>query len=448
MAKRIVTLCLALAIGIAFAMPASAAVKSIKVGGDITIRGIYRDNLSFLKDTYATADDNSAWLMSTTRVFVAAELSDNITAVVRLLNVRDWGFNQYGRDGMIGGMQEDSSDTLVDLDLAYVKMKDLFFPGLTATLGRQEILLGKGFVVGDRSGKNDDYAGSFRAIDLSPRKSFDAWRLDYELGTVPLTFTLFDAKIYETYISHIPYESDLVGFNAAYKLDNAVIEGYVLNYSELNNPGDADMNIQTYGARIDHNVLALPGFNYNVEGALQAGDYARDVSIDAYAWNADVSYTFQNPMQPKIGASWFYASGDTDKDPKKFDGWKAMYPDNLGDRIGRLNYAGGYNVYAYTQDPGENISVPKIYGSIKPAEKHMFSLAYFPGSALAYNEDHGDKDGLGTEIDFGYDYQYTEDVSFGLLVDYATSGSAKKDLFGSNVDDARMEVIGTVAVAF
>jgi len=54
-------------------MPAAAAVKSIKVGGDLVIRGIYRDNIDFDKE----ADDPAAaWLMSTTRLWVGAELTD------------------------------------------------------------------------------------------------------------------------------------------------------------------------------------------------------------------------------------------------------------------------------------------------------------------------------------------------------------------------------------
>jgi len=417
MAKRILTLCLALAIGIAFAMPATAAVKSIKVGGDLTIRGIYRDNLDFQND----GDDNAeSWLMSTTRIWVGAELTDNVSAVIRLLNERDWGTQSKSSD-----------DTLIDLDLAYIKMKDLLVPGLTATIGRQEILLGKGFVVGNSNGVEGVDLGTFSATDLSARKSFDAWRLDYEVGMAPVTVTLFDAKIFETSSWGGNADHDLWGLNVCYKTDNAAIEGYALLYTRQTG---SKYNLFTYGARVDHDVLAMPGFNYNLEAAMQSGEY-NWTDRDGWAGNADISYTFQNPMQAKIGAAWFYASGD--KSSSEGD-WVPLYPDNLADRIGRITYAGMVNTGFGT--PGSNMSVPKIYGSICPSEKHMLSLAWFPMSTVV--DTYGDDD-LGYGANFGYSYQYTEDAAFGLLVDYASAGKAVP----ANDEDA-LQVIGTVAVSF
>ena len=434
MAKRILTLCLALAIGVAFAMPAVAAVKSIKVGGDLTIRGIYRDNLDFEKDGTESAN---SWLMSTTRIWVGAELTDNVSAVIRLLNERDWNFEgdtDYG--------SSDDLNTEITLDLAYIKMKDLFIPGLSATLGRQEILLGKGFVVGNINGVFGDWYGAIRAGDLGARKSFDAWRLDYEVGMAPVTVTLFDAKIEEDaewYSTDGNEDIDLWGLNVGYNTDNAAIEGYVLLLDQQTGP---DVNLMTYGARVDHNVLSVPGLNYNLEAAMQSGDYWYWTDeMSGWAGNADVSYTFQNPMQPKIGAAWFYASGDSDTGEEQ---WVPLFPDNLGDRIGRIT-----NAYIVNESSGEvigasNISVPKIYGSFKPSEKHTLSLAWFPASTIA-DVPTGTDDELGDELNFGYAYQYTEDVSFGLCVDYANAGKA---IVNPGDDENALQVIGSVAVSF
>lgn len=428
MAKRILTLCLALAIGIAFAMPAAAAVKSIKVGGDLTIRGIYRDNVDFMNDS---EDNAESWLMSTTRVFVGAELTDNVSVVIRLLNERDW--SSYG-DSIDSG-----SENMIDLDLAYIKMKDIFIPGLTATLGRQEILLGEGFVVGNVSGRDGDFS-TIRAGDLTARKSFDAWRLDYEVGMAPVTVTLFDAKLRETAGNN--WDLDLWGLNVAYKTDNVGIEGYALLYDKQTG---SQANLFTYGARVDHTVLAVPGLNYNIEAAMQSGEYWWDNDMEGWAGNADISYTFQNPMEPKIGAAWYYASGDED-DPTSGDSkaWVPLFPDNLADRIGRITYAGILDTGFFVA--GSNISVPKIYGSIKPSEKHMLSLAWFPASTLVAGETFGN-DELGYGLNFGYNYQYTEDVVFGLCLDYASAGKAIVPS-GSSRDDTAWQAIGTVAVSF
>jgi len=422
MAKRILTLCLALVIGIAFAMPAAAAVKSIKVGGDLTIRGIYRDNLDFL--IVPGRNSANSYLMSTTRLLVGAELTDNVSAIVRLLNERDWGNSGVASP--------------VDLDLAYIKMKDLFIPGLTATLGRQEILLGKGLMVGNVNGITP--AVGILAKDLSARKSFDAWRLDYEVGVAPVTVTLFDAKITETAaVVPVNSDNDLWGLNVGYKTDNLAIEGYVLLLDTQTGTGKSN-NLLTYGARVDHNVLAVPGLNYNLEAALQSGE---SVGVDKAGWagNGDISYTFQNPMQPKIGAAWLYASGDATAGAE--DEWVPLYPDSLSDGIGRILYAYSLNT-AVAATRGTNISVPKIYGSFKPSEKHMLSLAWFPNSTFV-SVTAPASDDLGTEINLGYAYQYTEDVSFGLCVDYAVAGKA---ICTAPADDTALQVIGTVAVSF
>jgi opacity protein-like surface antigen len=418
MAKRILTLCLALAIGIAFAMPASAAVQSIKVGGDITIRGIYRDNLDFM-NSRNNSDNSESWIMSQTRIWVGAELTDNVSAVIRLLNERDW--DSY------------SSASPVDLDLAYIKLKDLLVPGLTATLGRQEILLGKGFVVGNVSGRYGDFS-TIRAGDLTARKSFDAWRLDYEVGTAPVAVTLFDAKLDETASSN--HDLDLWGINVGYKTDNLKLEGYVLLYDKQTGN---QANLYTFGARIDHNVI--PGLNYNIEAALQQGNYWWNKDMEGWAGNGDISYTFQSPMQPKLGAAWYYASGSKNNYKGYF---VPLFPDNLSDRIGRITYAA--TIDDNIDITGSNMSVPKIYASIKPSEKATLALAWFPASTIVATNG---KDDLGWGLNFGANYQYTEDVSLGLCVDYARAGKAIKNLMPSGYFSAdAVEVIGTVAVSF
>jgi len=420
MAKRILTLCLALVIGIAFAMPAAAAVKSIKVGGDLTIRGIYRDNLDF--SNYDDEDTAESWLTSATRLWVGAELTDNVSVIVRLLNERDWSY-----EGDDIGFEYLNTD--LELDLAYIKLKDLLIPGLSATLGRQEILLGKGFVVGNRQGDGGSAYGAIRAEDLTARKSFDAWRLDYEVGVSPVTVTLFDTKINEDAGDN--EDLDLWGLNVGYKNDNLSLEGYILMLAEQT--GDYT-NLLTYGARIDQNVAAMPGFSYNLEAAFQSGTYEGTEDMAGWAANGDVSYTFQNPMQAKLGAAWFYASGDKNGNEGYFI---PLYPDNQSSRVGRITYA------ALGNDSETNISVPKIYGSLKPSEKHTLSLAWFPNSTIP--DTNNSSSSLGNGLNFGYTYQYTEDVSLGLCVDYAQAG---KYVSNGDDDDTALEVIGTVAVSF
>jgi len=433
MVKKLFALALVAALGVAFAMPAMAEVKSIKVGGDLTIRGIVRNNLDFQKDS--GDDNNNGFGMTTARIFVAAELSDNVSVMVRLLNEQVW-------DGY------SDEESWVYVDLAYVKLADLFVPGLTATIGQQEITLGKGFVINTTNPFGSDYTLWSDLQDLTARKAFNAVRLDYEVGVVPLTITAIRAKIYE---DSDYYDEDLTALNFKYKIgDNADIEAYLIDSYVGGWSGGNSREIYTLGLRGDHNVLSVPGLAYSLELAMQTGDTGWDnYDQEAWAGTVDVSYTFANPYQPKIGIGWTMLSGDDPATSDKGEGWDYTFS-NQSDRIGLLTYALGvsYGDFFKYYNPG-NLSVPKIYGSFKPADKHLVTLAFYPDTQLNEKVFGYSSTSLLWEADLGWTYQYTSDVSFGLLFAYAKAGDWVKEWVGtSSFDDTTYEVIGTVAVAF
>ena len=219
---------------VGMSIPAFAAVENVKVGGDITIRGIYRTDYDFTKD--AIAKDSAGWLMTTTRVYVSSELTDNVAAVVRLINERDWGADGFSENIDIAGdgdldVIQRRSGSGIDLDLAYIKLSDMFAPGLSATIGRQEILLGKGLMVGSRNSRDLGGIGAIRAQDYNARKAFDAIRLDYALSVIPLTLTGALAKINENYNAIAPPDrlgdTSLSVINANYQVPvaDAEVEG-------------------------------------------------------------------------------------------------------------------------------------------------------------------------------------------------------------------------------
>ncbi|HNQ35704.1 MAG TPA: alginate export family protein [bacterium] len=465
MAKRLLTLTLAVVLGVAFVAPAMAEVQNIKVSGDMIMRGIYRDNLDFVKDS---GDETEAWISTGVRVGVGVEFTDNVMAMVRVINERDWGksvIQTAAGAGTVVGLPLDTSDD-IKLDLAYAKINDLFIPGLNVTLGRQELLLGKGFVVGNVNSNLTAAANTaIRAWDLTSRKSFDAIKAEYELGIAPLSFTVMGAKIIEesnnavTALIPIPAgDSDLWGLNVAYQMDNAVIEGYLLNLKRQAIPVlvTDKYDIWTLGARVDHDVAALPGFNYNLELGYQFGDGA-DVNGDgtsddkkAWAGTADVSYTFNNPYSPKIGAAYTYYSGpDFSATVADDEGWDPIFPDGQAGRIGNVTNAvlsGTPAAFLAGIGNATNLSVPKIYASFKPGEKHALSLDwYIDTQSTEVPAGTGDK--LGWEVDLGYAYQLNSDVTMGLSIGYM---EADDDFVGTGagVDDTAMEVIGSVSLAF
>jgi len=452
-----------------------AAVQNVKVGGDITIRGIYRSDFDFTKDNTAwpVNKDTTGWLMTTTRIYITSELTDGVAAVVRFINERDWNAEV---------VTIDPEPTSIDLDLAYIKLSDLLVPGLTATLGRQEILLGEGFIVGNSNAFSIagvpqgpafvSYA-NIMAGDYTARKSFDAIRLDYEVATVPLTLTGFVAKIFESYANalaapiDVGVDIDLYAINANYQLATAEIEGYFVDLKDSHATKNVARNFdyQTWGARLAHNVAAVPGFSYRGEIAFQqginpvAGVSGIDEKNEALAGYIGGAYAFQDiSWEPKIGMTYNYFSGD-DKTgapglawDDKNNTWTPIFPDGSADRIGAIGYA----VFGPAPGIGNlgGLQVIKVNGSIQPTEKLNLSLAWFNSNLATKVSGVApmDKKDLGNEIDLGITYAYSEDVTMGLLMGYYVRGDFLKNLVeiasGPGTSTDAMEVVGSVAVSF
>jgi len=233
MSKRLVLLFCALFV-FAAAVPAFAAVQNVKVSGDIIARYIGRDNFDLRKATDTTGTDEISVFNSVVRLRVDADLTDNVSTVVRLINERNWDV-------------ANTTDTDIDLDLAYVTMKEFLYSPLTLAIGRQELHFGNDMIIGDGVGTPNANAVSGavgtnqttnygEAVgygnlngDLAYRKAFDAVRatLNYD----PLVIDMVYAKVNKGTLfgTKSNGDIDLYGINAGYQFkDNwgTLAEGY------------------------------------------------------------------------------------------------------------------------------------------------------------------------------------------------------------------------------
>ena len=107
--KLLRVLCV-LALALCVTASVYAETQSVKVSGDLTMRGIYRnqyallgsENESFGTNSSTTSAGSSTknsteqgFAMTVAAVQVDADLTDNVTTVIRILNQRDW--NVYYR---------------------------------------------------------------------------------------------------------------------------------------------------------------------------------------------------------------------------------------------------------------------------------------------------------------------------------------------------------------
>lgn len=382
---------------VAMAVPAFSAVENIKVGGDLIMYGINRHDFMFDGDT-----DNDLFQTST-RVYVQAQLTDGVEAMVRLINERFWG-TLSGYDGL-RARGDNGSDEIV-FDLAYIKVSNLGIDGLDLTLGRQEIQFGEGLVVGSSYLPFDYYPGNSMnwgaAPDLGVRKAFDAVRVDYKAATAPVDATAFMARTSETRVTSS--DVNLYGLNLGFNLnENARLEGY---YVRIQNMSDIDMNITTLGVRAtgDFAGLGLKG-----EYARQIGTILPGIDNEGWALLLGGQYNFEAAVSGNIHANLnLYSGQDSSGDNTA---WTTLFPANTASRIGAINYA----LITYWAGAAglNNAQVINIGASIKPVEKICLGLDWFNLKAMEDTFPYMDS-AIGNEIDAHVTYNYTEDLSFGL----------------------------------
>src|SRR3989338_4417390 len=196
-------------VSVALLGTAFAAVENIKVSGDINMQALTRDLSLGGDDPDAdgvTADgyaprDSEDFLFSQTRLRFDADLTEGVSAVIRLLNEKEWG------------TEDSSTGDDIDLDLAYVELKEFFYEPLTLIVGRQNLRYGNGLIVGDPDTNQITASGDAAFGDLSLRKSFDAIRaiMDFSPYTIDLVFAKIDENT-----TNIRDDETLFGVNIAY----------------------------------------------------------------------------------------------------------------------------------------------------------------------------------------------------------------------------------------
>lgn len=474
------------------ALPAFAEVQNVKVSGSIDSKMINRMQYDFASGNSGSGHvatsykDNSTWFMTTTKIQVDADLTDNVSTCVRLLNERDWD-------------AETASTTDVNLDLSYVTLKEMFYAPLTLKVGRQELAFGNGLVVAV-NGTNDSVssnvanqssvadtnvakaAGDIAAADLSQDAAFDAIRatLDYSPLVVDLVYAKISAG--DVWVSTSAAEGtrddiDLTGINAAYKFDdqkNSEIEAYVFaKYDKSDADGVVPVEDKVYTWGLRGSMEPMAKLVVDAEIAYQNGDYAdlaNNRTIDRKAWACDVGGVLAIDMDwtPKVGARYSYRSGqetpgadanvDVSVNTSEYKGWSTMFEGQShgliankifdGDNDGVDSNSHIINVNASIV-PVQDMTVAVDYYHYILAEKFASTStagslldARYLNNGIGY-EVKGKRE-LGDEIDLSLAYDYTEDVKLGVTAGFFLPGAA----FQSTNDNMASTVMADVAVSF
>lgn len=416
------------------AMPAMASVQNVKVSGDIENTLVIRNNFDLGGGTGA-GEGNEAniyrqnVLIMQTRLRVDADLTDKVSATIALINEREWG-----RDN------SDSQDN-VDLNLAYVVMKEMLYSPLTVTLGRQDFAFGNSFVI-DSAGTNNSapLASGIRTIagDLTKQTAQDALRLTFDYD--PLTIDVLYSAIDQYTVTGATDDDniDLYGINANYQLGdakNTVVEGYFWykhdNHAQETGTGSKVDTVYMPGVRASMNIT--DAWNLQGEFAVQTGtkSYSSaglNAAREAYAGQVLSYYMLPfektKKYQPVLGLEYTMYSGDTDTttDDTRYTAWDPMYENQAGGTIfNALFNATNCHIIGTNLSfvPMEDVQAKVYYDYLwLDKESPSFGLVQpdntgSASSGIPTPTQETEEVNLGQEIGLVLTYDYTEDVQFG-----------------------------------
>ena len=479
---------------------AYAETQSVKVSGDITLQAFARNNYDLNHDDAPsiagaasnTGVESTSWctfLQSTAEVQVDADLTDNVSGVIRLVNQRVWGDGMYRAQDHMGATRPPVVRTTdvyaqagygnnraqafaVDLDLAYIELKEFLYSPLTLRIGRQDMWFGRGFIIGNSLTN----LGDLLAPEYTALTSFDAIRatLDYDPWTIDFVF----AKMGE-YEIQADDDINLWGANVGYVFDeyNAEAEAYwwfkndrnvgttATAGSTLSVRNGADNNdIHTVGARGSFDPIE--DWTIALEGAYQFGNFvgianqidrrrrsawAIDAMIECRYWQDDFAW------RPVIGAEYIYYSGADDMGGRTTDqngtytGWDPIYRGKFDTAIREFQNVfygtGMVSSPAYT-----NQHQILARGSVEPTDSLTCEIQYahfwldktWAVNTVGVIPENGNKT-VGDEVDLKATWDYTEDVQFSILCAFFFPG----DHFSSGQgNDTATDLVGTVKLSF
>ncbi len=459
---------LALVMVALMATPAFAAVQNVKVSGDIDSTFISRNHFNLGTkgaDGVETLLSNQNVFITQTRLRVDADLSDNVSTTVALINERAWDAEAAGA----GTANE------IDLNLAYVTLREMLYSPLTVTIGRQIFAYGNGLIIGD-GGVNNTASGPLTAIaaDLTKRTAYDGIKavLDYK----PLTLDLIAFKNQENIATGAidqNDDSDVYGLNANYQLGdamNTVVEGYLFarlngdNNSVRTTKGD---KLYVPGLRVSTNPVK--GLNTQAELAWQRGSKATvgatNDNITREAMAAQFTSSYELPVleqyKPVASASYTFVSGDKNSgiardlgnaaSGETYGAWDPLNEaQGSGTIYNTLFDLTNMNIIAVglQATPIEDVTAKFTWSNLRSAAKYSaqntLTLRQPDRTATTTATTVADKKNIGNEYDVNLTYAYTEDVKFGLNLGWFVPGT----VFAAGNDSTASQALANVVVAF
>ncbi len=443
---------------------AFAELEQVSVGGEMRIRGRYYINTwaqpfvsrqervpvgwvnrrpvggTGVSSLFSWDNDQADWTRYETalKLHVKADFTDNVTGFIEFYDFHIWGEDFRSRDYITGLDTRAVTNEDIEVEQGYIEARNMWGTPLSMRVGRQEIVLGKGWLVTN-------------LLTPSQFVSHDAIRLTYNADDLVIDAfwsKLFDNisgdddidfyGVYGTYSGFEPlslsaYWLFLRDGREVENVQGSIVGEWLEDLWDLDNYGHT--NLHTVGLRA---FGKSGGFDYDLELAYQFGDAdtlgARfvpigglygdtDAEYDHWAADLTVGYTFaETPWKPRVYLKGAYFDGDDNRDISFLEWLNPFYRPEASVAFNRLFSDKNYMPVVNDNGWMSNFAQIQAGVEVQPLEKvriHLhgardwvvapFDFPVLPGLPFWTREG---SDDIGWEVAAWLKYDYSDSLWF------------------------------------
>ncbi len=360
----------------------------LQMGLDLRLREVYTHNMLALDDQFGDGGGRNAndhhWQRIRSRWSTVWTLSPDVTFNTRLV-WEFWTISSPDRHGNKALSAQDTDFREAIFDRMNIQWKNAFDAPMTVTVGRQDIFLGTGWLVGDGTPADGSRTVFFDAV----RATIDL-RDTTQLDLIGICQYDDESKFLQP-INHRDYihltqrtdETGFIGYLTDKSFENTTLEGYYIYKKE--EPSDwakfsdswwtalpgADAEIHTIGGRIAQKLDE--NWSYSTEVAKQFGKRDEE-TMKGLGTNNKLAYAFNDELKNELRLTHEYMSGNKPGTSanEKFDTLWGDYPQ--AQRGGDLQ---SY-IWTYEGSLGEVSNLHRIgFGhTFKPGKEWTMSTDY------------------------------------------------------------------------
>ena len=419
-----------------------SCASQIKLGGEFRYRGYYVDgtNLPNVKDGGQNFDGGSysgSYGDMRTRLNFQYDFGCDVTAFAELQAHGGFGDSSSGPFDDFDGTDGNATSE-VGMYQSWLEFRNLFgSSGLSARVGRQEVVLGNQFQFGNadwyngvvHDGLRVDWKSNCWSLTLLAMKlttndgdsnqlsSYFTSHDDDELYSAYFTLKSIKCMVLDLYWIYINGH----GGNAQ---NSGANDGSFNGNNNLYNGNNAYFH--TLGARLGGTMNVACGLDWNIEGAYQTGNDkfgGTDVPIDTWAAEAELGLTFSKSSKFRIFARGLYADGPDNNS----EGYQILYPNRHSNTGFRARYGLADLI------PMSNVATVQLGLHFDPSCNWTIGATGL-WAETARSLQNGTNRQYGTELDVWAEYRYSQQITVGLGLAFVFPDDAGQLAWGTTND--------------